>query len=95
MAKKPVAPGSKKELYARVCCRHEPHCLKSRCVYRGVLTIIVFITGSTPLQQFGFDQPNRVIGNFPFSWLSTFVGPIVLFGHLVSIRRLLKKPVEL
>ena len=60
-----------------------------------LLTIIViaFLSAPTPLQQFAFDQPNRAIGNFPFSWLPTFVVPIVLFGHLVSIRRLLKQPV--
>ncbi len=58
-----------------------------------LLTIITiaFLAAPTPLQQFAFDQPNRAIGNFPFSWLPTFVVPIVLFGHLVSIRRLARK----
>jgi hypothetical protein len=45
----------------------------------------------SPIQKFGFDQPNIAILNFPFSWLPTFIVPIVLFGHLVSIRQLLKK----
>ena len=59
-----------------------------------LLTIISIglLSAPTPLQQFGFDQPNRAIGNFPFSWLPTFVVPIVLFGHLVSIRQLLRQP---
>lgn len=58
-----------------------------------LLTIIAlaFLSAPTPFQRFAFEQPNRVIGNFPFSWLPTFVVPIVLFGHLVSIRRLLKR----
>ena len=58
-----------------------------------LLTIIAiaFLSAPTPLQKFAFDQPNRAIGNFPFSWLPTFVVPVVLFGHLVSIRRLLKR----
>jgi hypothetical protein len=45
----------------------------------------------SPMQKFGFDQPNIAVLNFPFSWLPTFIVPIVLFGHLVSIRQLLKK----
>ena len=58
-----------------------------------LLTIIViaFLSAPTPLQRFAFDQPNRAIGNFPFSWLPTFVVPVVLFGHLVSIRQLIKQ----
>ncbi|HLA56514.1 MAG TPA: hypothetical protein VK623_10460 [Flavobacterium sp.] len=44
-----------------------------------------------PFQQFAFDQPDIAILNFPFSWLPTFIVPIVLFGHLVSIRQLLKR----
>jgi hypothetical protein len=44
----------------------------------------------SPMQKFGFDQPNIAVLNFPFSWLPTFIVPIVLFGHLVSIRQLLK-----
>lgn len=44
----------------------------------------------SPIQKFAFDQPNIAILNFPFSWLPTFIVPIVLFGHLTSIRQLLK-----
>ncbi len=50
-----------------------------------------FLSAPSPLQKFAFDQPNIAILNFPFSWLPTFVVPIVLFGHLVSIRRLIKE----
>lgn len=46
---------------------------------------------SSPIQQFAFDQPNIAVLNFPFSWLPTFIVPIVLFGHLVSIRQLTRK----
>jgi hypothetical protein len=45
----------------------------------------------SPLQKIAFDQPNIAILNFPFSWLPTFIVPIVLLGHLVSIRQLLKE----
>ncbi|MEL7339363.1 MAG: hypothetical protein AAGM67_02675 [Bacteroidota bacterium] len=44
----------------------------------------------SPFQQFGLDQPNWAVLNFPFSWLPAFVVPVVLFAHLVSIRALLK-----
>ena len=45
----------------------------------------------SPIQKFGFDQPNIAVLNFPFSWLPTFIVPIVFFGHLVAIRQLSKK----
>jgi hypothetical protein len=59
----------------------------------GLLINIVvngFLSAPSPLQQLAFDQPNIAILNFPFSWLPTFIVPLVLFGHLVSIRQLLK-----
>jgi hypothetical protein len=60
----------------------------------GLLINIVanaFLSAPSPLQKFAFDQPNIAILNFPFSWLPTFIVPIVLFGHLTSIRQLLKQ----
>ncbi|WP_375444081.1 hypothetical protein [uncultured Fibrella sp.] len=61
----------------------------------GLLLSIVryaLLSAPSPMQQFAFDQPNIAITHFPFSWLPTFVVPIVLFGHLVSIRQLIVKP---
>ncbi len=58
----------------------------------GLLLFIIanaLLSAPTPLQQFGFEQPNIALLYFPFVWLPAFVAPIVLFGHLVSIRRLL------
>ena len=60
----------------------------------GLLINIVvnaLFSAPSPIQQFAFDQPNIAILNFPFSWLPTFIVPIVLFGHLTSIRQLTKK----
>jgi hypothetical protein len=54
------------------------------------IIVLAFLSAPTPLQKFGFEQANVGILNFPFSWLPTFIVPIVLFGHLVSIRQLLK-----
>lgn len=62
-----------------------------------LLNIVVnaFLSAPSPLQLFAFDQPNIAILMFPFVWLPTFIVPIVLFGHLTSIRQLVKKGNEL
>lgn len=58
------------------------------------IVTIAFLSAPSPLQKIAFNQPNVAILYFPFSWLPTFIVPVVLFGHLVSIRQLLKqKPV--
>ncbi|MDI3321000.1 hypothetical protein QJ048_14505 [Pinibacter sp. MAH-24] len=60
----------------------------------GLLSNIVLnalFSVPSPAQKFAFDQPNIAILYFPFSWLPTFVVPVVLFGHLVSIRQLVKR----
>ena len=48
-----------------------------------------FLSAPSPFQKLAFDQPNIALLYFPFSWLVSFVVPIVLFGHLTSIRQLL------
>ncbi len=55
-----------------------------------LLNIVVnaLLSAPLPFQKFAFYQPNIAILNFPFSWLPTFIVPIVLFGHLTSIRQL-------
>ena len=54
------------------------------------IVFIAIFSGASPFQKFGFEQPNIAIVNFPFSWLATFIVPMVLFGHLASIRILSK-----
>jgi hypothetical protein len=54
------------------------------------IVVLAFFSAPTPLQKFAFEQPNIGIVYFPFSWLPTFIVPIVLFGHLTSIRQLLR-----
>jgi uncharacterized membrane protein len=56
------------------------------------IVFLALFSAITPFQKFAFEQPNIAIVNFPFSWLPTFIVPVVLFGHLVSIRRLIRKP---
>ncbi|MCU0416223.1 MAG: hypothetical protein MUE33_03465 [Cytophagaceae bacterium] len=48
------------------------------------------LSAPSPFQQFAFDQPNIAIFYFPFNWLPACVVPIVLFAHLVAIRKLIK-----
>ena len=55
-----------------------------------LLTIVTIgiLSAPFPVQQFAFDQPNIALLSFPYVWLPVFIVPVVLFGHLVSIRRL-------
>jgi hypothetical protein len=55
------------------------------------IVINAVLSAPFSFQQFAFDQPNIAILYFPFNWLPTFIVPVVLFGHLVSIRRLIKQ----
>jgi hypothetical protein len=43
-----------------------------------------------PFQKFAFDQPNIAILYFPFILLPGLIVPLVMFSHLVAIRRLVK-----
>lgn len=57
------------------------------------VVILAFLSAPSPLQRISFEQPNIAMLHFPFSWLPTFIVPIILFIHLLSIRRLLlRKP---
>ena len=57
-----------------------------------LINIVVhsLLSAPTPFQKLAFDQPNVAILFFPFSWLPTFIVPIVFLGHLISIRQLIK-----
>jgi hypothetical protein len=55
------------------------------------IVINAVLSAPFPFQQFAFDQPNIGVLYFPFVWLPAFIVPVVLFSHLVSIRRLSKK----
>jgi len=57
-----------------------------------LLNIVVnaILSAPFPFQKFAFDQPNVGVLYFPFIWLPVFIVPVILLGHLVSIRQLLK-----
>jgi hypothetical protein len=49
------------------------------------------LSAPTPLQKFGFDQPNIAVLYFPFILLPGVVVPIVYFSHLAAIRQLMRQ----
>ena len=60
----------------------------------ALLFNIVFLAAFSapfPMQLFAFDQPNMAVVQFPYSWLPVFIVPVVLFSHLVAIRKLIRK----
>jgi hypothetical protein len=56
------------------------------------IVIVAALSVPSPLQQFGFEQPNVAILKFPYIWLPGIVVPIVLLSHLASIYIILKDP---
>jgi hypothetical protein len=52
------------------------------------IVIHALLAAPFPLQQLAFDQPNIAVLYFPFSWLPTYVVPVVLFCHLAALRRM-------
>ncbi len=55
------------------------------------IIVIALLSAPSPFQKISFEQPNIAILNFPFSWLPSFIVPIVLLGHLIAIRKLWKQ----
>lgn len=55
------------------------------------IVINAILSAPFPFQQYAFDQPNIAVMYYPFVWLPCFIVPVVMFSHLVLIRRLLKK----
>lgn len=53
-------------------------------IYHGILSV------PTPFQKYGLDQPNVAMLRFPYLFIPGFVAPLMLFAHLVAIRRLMK-----
>jgi hypothetical protein len=47
-----------------------------------------FLTAPHPLQQFGFDRPNTLIGDFPMVLIPTFAVPLSIVLHLASLTQL-------
>ena len=58
-----------------------------------LLNIVVNAILSAPFvfQKFAFGQPNIAILYFPYVLLPAFIVPVILFGHLVSLRQLTRR----
>ena len=54
------------------------------------VVITAIFAAPFPSQKLSLDQPNIAVLYFPFHLLPTVIVPIVLFGHLVAIRQLIK-----
>lgn len=56
----------------------------------SLLNIVVnaVLAVPTPLQQFGFEQPNVAVLHFPFVWLPGVVVPLVLLAHVAALWQL-------
>lgn len=54
----------------------------------NVMITAVFAFPS-PFQQFAFNQPNIAPLHFPFTLLPTVVVPLVIFAHILTIKRLI------
>jgi len=60
----------------------------------GALFLVLFIltngllSAELPIQQFGFEQPNRAVTFFPFVLLPATVVPIVIYTHIIDIIKL-------
>ena len=58
--------------------------LLANIVFHGLLS------APSSFQQFAFEQPNRALLYFPFTWLPGVIVPLVYISHFATIRRLRK-----
>jgi len=54
------------------------------------IVAMALLSAPFPIQQFGFSQPNIALLYFPFIWLPCCIVPVVLFAHVVTLRKLIK-----
>jgi hypothetical protein len=59
----------------------------------GIADLIValtmgFFTSPSPLQRFAFDHPNQLISMFPLVLIPTFLVPLAILLHVISLRQL-------
>jgi hypothetical protein len=71
--------------------------LRSRTVLRwnllGIADLVValttgFLTTPSPLQKFAFDHPNELISVFPMVLIPTFLVPLAILLHIISLIQL-------
>ncbi|MGO4875106.1 hypothetical protein ACEN2P_00765 [Pedobacter psychrotolerans] len=55
-------------------------------IFLTIIVVIAILSSPLPIQQFGFEQPNIAILEFPFCFLPTIIVPIVALSHLLLIK---------
>ena len=53
------------------------------------IVITAVLSVASPFQQLAFDMPNQAVLAFPYVWLPSFIVPLVIFSHLLSLKKLL------
>ena len=54
------------------------------------IVVTAVLSAPFPFQQFAFDQPNIAVLYFPYVLLPGFIVPLVLFSHIITLKRLIK-----
>lgn len=56
----------------------------------SVFSVVIRGIGSlpSPMQWWDFSQPNYAVMHFPFVWLPSFIVPLVIFAHFVTLHQL-------
>lgn len=55
------------------------------------IVVIAILSSPLPIQQLSFEQPNIAVLSFPYILLPTFIVPIVILTHIISIKQLTKR----
>jgi len=56
----------------------------------GNIVVTAALSFPSPIQKFGFEQPNVGLTYFPFIWLPAVIVPTVLFAHLTVLWKLFR-----
>jgi hypothetical protein len=62
----------------------------------SVFAVVIRGVGAapSPVQWWDFSQPNYAVMHFPFIWLPSFLVPLVIFTHFLTLNRLRKASKE-
>jgi hypothetical protein len=52
------------------------------------IVVIAILSAPLPIQQLSFEQPNIAVLSFPYILLPSFIVPIVILTHIISIKQL-------
>jgi len=55
------------------------------------IVVIAILSAPLPIQQLSFQQPNIAVLSFPYILLPSFIVPIVILTHIISIKQLTKR----